>query len=135
MQVAEWQVVAGVIGSALGGSFTTEVAGWLRRRGQERRLARDAVQEAARELIRTALASAEDQVLRLQGEVAVLREEAADLRRQIGELRLQHAECEQRTAELQREIDRLMAGPVPGYATLKRARTRTEPTPRKGGAS
>ena len=128
MQLAEWQIVAGLAGSALSGSLTTEVAGWLRRRGQDRKLARDAVQEAARELIRTALASAEDQVRRLHGEVEALREEAAELRRQIGELQVQHAACEARTAELQREIDRLMAGPVAGYTTLKRPRTR------KGGA-
>lgn len=119
MQLEPWQALLAFLGTAGGSSVVTAFFNWLSQRGRDRGLARDAVQEAAREVIKTAMASAEGQIKRLEGEVESLRGEIASMREQHAEematLREQHAECEDRQRELKEEIDRLMAGRPAAY--------------------
>lgn len=114
MQLEPWQALLAFLGTAGGGGIVTAFFNWLSQRGKDRAIARDAVQEAAREVIKTAMESAQGQIRRLEGEVETLRGEIASMREQHAEemaaLREQHAECEDRQQRLQAEIDRLMTG-------------------------
>lgn len=129
MQVEQWQIIGGVVASALSGSGVSEFFAWRRRASEDRKIARDEVREAARDLIRTALGAAEEQVKNLRSEVEQMRAEIARQRQEHQEeidlLREQHLACERRTSELQEEIDRLMSGQVATYPGRRR----------KGGAA
>lgn len=95
-----------------GSSVLTAFFGWLRERSRGGRLAKDQVERAARDLVRTAMSAANTTIERLEGEVEDLRKE----------MRTQKAECEARDRQNAEEIDRLkdeiakhMKGEVPNY--------------------
>ncbi|WP_337186568.1 hypothetical protein [Phenylobacterium sp.] len=132
-----------VLIAALSGGVVTKAFEWWRQRGKDRKIARDEVAAAARDVVRTALESAGGQVERLEAEVEGLRDDVAQMRaahaQEMADMRARHAACERLTAELRAEIDRLMAGPVATYpavvAPKRRRRSRAKPASGSGGAS
>lgn len=122
--------VVELVGAALSGSLVSEFFGWLRRRSADRKIARDEVRDAARDLIKTALTEAQGQMQRQADEIKELRDEIAAMRaahaEEMAALKGQHADCEKRQAELEAEIQRLMAGQVAEYKPedLRRPRVR-----------
>lgn len=107
--------VVEIAAAILSGGLVSEAFGWLRRRNADRKIARDAVADAAKGLVEAALKSANDQITRLEGEVQTLLRRTQELQTEVDQLRDDHTDCQRKTRALQDEIDRLMAGDIPAY--------------------
>lgn len=122
MELTPLQILSGAVGSAAGGGGVSSFFAWLGGRRKTEAQAQAYAQGAVDHAVKTALAGMELAVGTLQAEVTRLVAAVADGDRKhkdcelrLGEVNAAVAALKHEREQQKAEIDRLMAGDVPGY--------------------